>query len=345
MATYLVTGAAGFIGARVTEMLLAEGHNVVGIDNINDYYDVSLKEKRRSRLLENADRDASCLKHHNHSHALRAIVQENFKFLEIDIEDSDRLAALFAEFAFDAVLNLAARAGVRASIQEPEKYFRTNSLGALNLLQLVKKHDVPRFVMASTSSLYAGASMPFNEQADVTKPLSPYAASKLSAESLAHAWHHLYGVNVCVLRYFTVYGPVGRPDMSPFRFTECIRRGLPLELYGDGNQTRDLTYIDDIARGTLLALQVHGYEVVNLGGGGDPISILEMIGTLEEHLQKKASIHHLPSHPGDMRDTSADIAKARSLLGWAPLISSKEGLGKLAAWHLENAAWLNGIKI
>ena len=150
MATYLVTGAAGFIGARVTEMLLAEGHNVVGIDNINDYYDVSLKEKRRSRLLENADRDASCLKHHNHSHALRAIVQENFKFLEIDIEDSDRLAALFAEFAFDAVLNLAARAGVRASIQEPEKYFRTNSLGALNLLQLVKKHDVPRFVMAST---------------------------------------------------------------------------------------------------------------------------------------------------------------------------------------------------
>jgi nucleoside-diphosphate-sugar epimerase len=243
------------------------------------------------------------------------------------------------------VVNLAARAGVRASMENPRVYLTTNTQGTLNLLELMTEHEVPRLVMASTSSLYAGATMPFVETADVTSPISPYAATKLAAEALARTWHHLRGIDTAILRYFTVYGPAGRPDMSPFRFIEWIRRCEAVKLFGDGTQTRDFTYIDDIAAGTVAALNVKGCEVINLGGGNRPVSINEMITAIEEGTGRKARIEYLPPNPVDMTDTSADITKARRLLGWQPGVSPSEGFRRTAAWHLENAGWLDEIRL
>lgn len=319
----LVTGCAGFIGARVAGLLLDRGDEVVGVDNLNDYYDIRLKDHRLDLLRE----------------------RERFVFHRVDIEDRAALERLFQTHRFDAVVNLAARAGVRASIVSPRVYLTTNTLETLNLLELMTEHKVPRLVMASTSSLYAGAAMPFLETSNVTKPISPYAATKLAAEALAQTWHHLHGINVAILRYFTVYGPAGRPDMSPFRFIEWVRRGQPIQLYGDGNQTRDFTYIDDIAAGTVASLELEGCEVINLGGGNKPVSINAMISAIEEGLGKKAIIEHLPPNPADMQDTSAEIGKARELLGWQPSVAPSEGFRLTAAWHLENAGWLDRIEL
>ena len=317
----LVTGCAGFIGARTTALLLEQGHEVVGIDNLNDYYDVRLKQHRLAGLI---------------SHP-------GFTFHTIDLEDRPALAAIFQNHRFEAVVNLAARAGVRASIETPHVYLSTNTLGALHLLELAVKYGVSRYVMASTSSLYAGAPMPFVETADVTRPISPYAATKLAAEAMAYAWHHLHGINVAILRYFTVFGPAGRPDMSPFRFIEWIRRGQPITLYGDGSQTRDFTYIDDIARGTIAAIAVNGYEIINLGGGNQPISINSMIAAIETELGKKAIIHHEPQNSADMQDTAAEISKADQILKWRPATTPQEGFKKTVDWHLKNTGLLDGI--
>jgi UDP-glucuronate 4-epimerase len=317
----LVTGCAGFIGSRVSALLLAQGNDVVGIDNLNDYYDVRIKQHRLSQLAP----------------------LSGFSFAESDIEEVETLGRIFAGHRFDAVINLAARAGVRASIKSPHVYLTTNTMGSLNLLELIVRHDVPRFVMASTSSLYAGASIPFVETADVTKPISPYAASKLAAEALAQTWHHLHGINVAILRYFTVYGPAGRPDMSPFRFIEWIRRGQPIQLYGDGTQTRDFTYIDDIAQGTVAALGRDGCEVFNLGGGNTPITINAMIGLIEDLLGRKALVEQFPANSADMHDTSAEISKARQLLGWKPAVDPAEGFSRSVKWHRENADWLDCV--
>jgi UDP-glucuronate 4-epimerase len=319
----LLTGCAGFIGARTAELLLERGDEVVGVDNLNDYYDVRLKEYRLEKLRS----------------------ARNFEFHAVDIEDRARLAEIFAKHRFDAVINLAARAGVRASITSPRVYLTTNTLGTLNLLQLMVEHEIGQFVMASTSSLYAGAKMPFVETADVTHPISPYAATKLAAEALAQTWHHLHGINVAILRYFTVYGPAGRPDMSPFRFIEWIRRGEAIQLYGDGTQTRDFTYIDDIAAGTIAALWIEGCEVINLGGGNRPISINQMIAAVEEVLGHKGIVDHLLRNPADMTDTSADISKAKRLLGWHPLVMPLDGFRLTASWHLQNGGWLEGTQL
>ena len=318
-----LTGCAGFIGARVGEMLLERGDQVVGVDNLNDYYDVRLKEYRLGRLQK----------------------LEGFEFHRLDIEDKDALERVFVGHRFDAVINLAARAGVRASIVSPKVYLTTNTLGTLNLLELMVENGIRQFVMASTSSLYAGAKMPFVETADVTHPISPYAATKLAAEALAQTWHHLHGINVAILRYFTVYGPAGRPDMSPFRFIEWIRRGEAIQLYGDGTQTRDFTYIDDIAAGTIAALWIEGCEVINLGGGNRPISINQMIAAVEEVLGHKGIVDHLLRNPADMTDTSADISKAKRLLGWHPLVMPLDGFRLTASWHLQNGGWLEGTQL
>lgn len=317
----LLTGCAGFIGARVGALLLARGDEVVGVDNLNDYYEVRLKQHRLMSLT----------------------AQRGFSFHRLDIEDRDALGEVFARSRFDAVINLAARAGVRASMENPRVYLTTNTQGTLNLLELMTRHGVRQFVMASTSSLYAGAPMPFVETADVTNPISPYAATKLAAESLARTWHHLHGINTAILRYFTVYGPAGRPDMGPFRFIEWIRRGQPVRLFGDGLQTRDFTYIDDIALGTVAALGVKGCEVINLGGGNRPLSMMEVISAIEGGTGCRARIEHLPPNPADMADTSADIAKAKSLLGWKPSVSPHEGFRRTSAWHMENAEWLDEV--
>lgn len=319
----LLTGCAGFIGARTASMLLERGDEVVGVDNINDYYDVRLKQHRLECLL----------------------VHRGFTFHPHDIEDHDTLATVFGGGRFDAVVNLAARAGVRASMENPRVYLTTNTQGTLNILELMAEHGVPQFVMASTSSLYAGAPMPFVETADVTNPISPYAATKLAAEALARTWHHLHRINVAILRYFTVYGPAGRPDMSPFRFVEWVRRGRPIKLFGDGKQTRDFTYVDDVAAATVAALNLKGCEVLNIGGGNRPLSINAVIGAIEKGLGRSAVIEHLSPNPADMHDTSADIAKANRLLGWRPAIASEEGLHRTTAWHLENASWLDDILV
>jgi len=311
----LLTGAAGFVGWKTVELLCAAGHEVVGIDNLNGYYDVRLKEWRLEQLKR----------------------FPRFCFEKLDIEDKEGLAQIFkGEFAFDAVINLAARAGVRASIEDPFVYYRTNVMGSLNLLEMIREYGVSKYVLASTSSLYAGQPLPFVETAPVNEPISPYASSKKAAEVMAYTWHHLYGIDVSVVRYFTVYGPAGRPDMSPIRFLRWIDEGTPIELFGDGSQTRDFTYIDDIASGTIAALKKVGFEIINLGGGNRPISINEMIEAFELHLGKKAKIDYKPFHSADMKNTQAVIDKAANLLGWEPVVMPEEGFQKTVEWYLEN---------
>jgi UDP-glucuronate 4-epimerase len=319
----LLTGCAGFIGARTSKMLLDDGHEVVGLDNFNDYYDVRVKEFRAAELVRFPD----------------------FELRRVDLEDRAAISAIFEANDFDAVINLAARAGVRASIEDPFVYVTTNTMGSLNLLHEMQKHGVRKYVMASTSSLYADAPMPFEETANVTRPVSPYAASKLGAEALAYSYSHLYGIDVAIVRYFTVFGPAGRPDMSPFRFIEWVRRGQPIRLFGDGSQTRDFTYIDDIARGTLAALNVNGFEVINLGGGNIPLSINTMIEVIGNELGITPVIDYLEVNRADMKDTSASVAKADKLLGWKPKVTPLDGFKQTVAWHRENESWLNGVSL
>ncbi len=323
MGTYLVTGAAGFIAARTSALLLEAGHTVIGLDNFNDYYDVRLKEHRLASLTG----------------------RKGFTFVRADIEDSAALAPLFAQHRFDAVINLAARAGVRASIEQPRPYFSTNVDGSLNLLELMREHGVKKFILASSSSLYAGQPMPFTEDLAVNTPHSPYAASKKAAEMLAYSYHHLHGIDCSILRYFTVYGPASRPDMGLLRFTSWIDRGQPIELFGDGSQTRDFTFVDDIARGTIAALKPVGYEVINLGGGLNPVTIADVISRLEVLLGKTAVLNRKPFHPADLKETSADIAKAARMLHWKPQVSLDEGLKQSAAWYRANIAWLREVKL
>ena len=271
MTTYLVTGVAGFIASKVCEFLLADGHKVVGVDNLNDAYDVRLKEWRLERLQGRPD----------------------FQFHAVDIREQDQLRDLFSS-GFQAVINLAARAGVRQSVENPWVYVETNITGTLNLLELCKEFEVKKFVLASTSSLYGAKNpMPFREDADTNAPLSPYAASKKGAEALCHSYHYLYDMDITVVRYFTVYGPAGRPDMSLFRFVQWISEGQEVTVFGDGQQSRDFTYVDDIARGTIKALKPLGYETINLGSD-KPVVLMEAIHLIEEMVGKKASLDFRP---------------------------------------------------
>lgn len=309
---YLVTGAAGFIGAKTAQFLLEAGHQVVGIDNLNDYYDPRLKLHRVEQLKGHPA----------------------FEFQAIDIEDRVALEHLFRAHRFEAVLNLAARAGVRYSMAHPEVYLSTNALGSLHLLNLMRDHGVKKFVLASTSSLYAGQPMPFVETLPVNTPISPYAASKKAAEVMAYTYHQLYQIDVSVVRYFTVYGPAGRPDMSVYRFIQWIDAGQPLEVFGDGSQARDFTYVDDIARGTIAALRPVGYEIINLGGGNNPVDLHALIALMEKYLGKKAKIENKAFHVADVKTTWADISKAKTLLGWLPDVSLEEGVRRSCEWYL-----------
>lgn len=323
MPTYLVTGVAGFIASRTAELLIADGHQVIGIDNLNDYYDVRLKQHRLDALNN----------------------LPGFSFIKEDIEDLSSLEAVFKAHDIEAVLNLAARAGVRYSMENPYVYMSTNAMGTLNLLECMRGHNVKKMVLASTSSLYAGQKMPFIEDLPVNTPISPYAASKKAAEVMAYSYHFLYGLDISVVRYFTVFGPAGRPDMSIFRFIKWIDEGTPIELFGDGSQSRDFTYVDDIARGTILAMKEVGYEVINLGGGMNPLSLNTIIGWIESHLNKKARIDQKPFHKADMMETWADISKAEKLLGWKPEVSVEEGVRMSVDWYLANREWLQNIKL
>jgi len=325
MAYYLVSGAAGFIGARVSEMLLDAGHSVAGIDNLNDAYDVRIKHWRLQRLTR----------------------RQNFAFYQIDISNYEALAT--TNFTgqpkpFDGIVNLAARAGVRQSVENPWAYVDTNVTGTLNLLELCKQREIPKFVLASTSSIYgADAPLPTPEVADSDHPLQPYAASKKGAEALCHAYHFLNGVDVTIFRYFTVYGPAGRPDMSMFRFTQWISEGRAVKVNGDGRQSRGFTYIDDIARGTILGLEPLGFEIINLGGH-ETIQIIELIHLLEELIGKQAILEHRPAHPADMQANWANVEKARQLLNWAPQVSLQEGISRTVEWYNTEKDWASQVK-
>jgi UDP-glucuronate 4-epimerase len=328
MACYLVTGCAGFIGSKVTERLLADGHTVVGVDNLNDAYDVRLKHWRLDQLR-------------NHP---------RLTFHTFDISARPALADLFRAQAtgaapFDAVINLAARAGVRQSAQNPWVYIETNVTGTLNLLELCREYRTSKFVLASTSSLYGQHNpVPYREDANTDQPLSPYAASKKAAEALCYTYHYLYGLDVTVLRYFTVYGPAGRPDMSLFRFVQWVSEGQPVLVFGDGQQTRDFTFVDDIARGTVAGLRPLGFEVVNLGSDR-PVVLIEALHLVEKLVGREAKVEHQPRHPADVLATWADIGKAGTLLGWQPQTSFEAGVAQLVDWYQANRAWAREIVV
>ena len=317
----LVAGCAGFIGWKVSELAAGQEHEVVGIDNLNDAYDVRLKEWRLSRLRE----------------------VPGFRFMRLDLSDRPGLEGVFRDYPFDAVINLAARAGVRQSLTDPWAYYQANVLGTLNLLTCCKDHGVGKFVLASTSSLYAGAPLPFDEGRPTDRPLSPYAASKKAAETLCHAYAHLYGMDTTILRYFTVYGPAGRPDMSPFRFVQWIFEGRPVTVYGDGRQSRDFAYVDDVAAGTLAAVGLGGYEIINLGSEHQ-VALLDAIHIIEELAGREATLVHLPPNPADLPATWASIGKARARLGWQPRVMIREGLTRLVHWYRENRSWAKDIQ-
>ena len=323
----MVTGCAGFIGSKVCELLLADSHAVVGVDNLNDAYDVRLKKWRLDQFK----------------------YVPKFSLFERDICDRTGLRETFEQTAkidksnFDAVINLAARAGVRQSVKSPWVYVDTNITGTLNLLDLCREFGVKKFVLASTSSLYgANSSQPFHEDVNTDGPLSPYAASKKGAEALCYSYHYLYGLDVTVPRYFTVYGPAGRPDMSLFRFVQWISEGRTVTVYGNGQQSRDFTYIDDIARGTVAALRPVGYEVVNLGSD-KPVILNDAIQLVERLVDRKAEIHQEPPQQADVMATWADISKAKSLLGWQPQTSFETGVENLVHWYRENREWASKV--
>ena len=322
MKTYLVTGCAGFIASKVSELLLGRGDKIIGVDNLNDAYDVNLKKWRLEQLFK----------------------FDKFTFHKTDITNLSQLEKIFTQNTFDAIINLAARAGVRSSVENPWIYIDTNIKGTLNLLEFCKKYHIRKFILASTSSLYGETSLPFKEDKKTDYPLSPYAASKKGAEALCYTYNYLYNIDISVLRYFTVYGPAGRPDMSIFIFSKKINNDEIISVYGDGFQQRDFTYVDDIAQGTIAALKPLGYQIINLGSDY-PVKLNYVIKLIEENLNKKAKINYLPKHPADVSATWADINKAKELLLWKPKVRTEEGVKRAVDWLKENWAWARKIKV
>jgi len=324
MANYLISGAAGFIAARVSQLLLDAGHSVIGLDNLNDAYDVRMKEYRLATLRD----------------------QNGFSFHQMDIADWDAVRKLKPHLAnIEAVINLAARAGVRASVKDPWVYVDTNVTGTLNLLEVCQRNIIPKFLLASTSSIYGqDAPLPTPETASSDFPLQAYSASKKGAEAMCHAYRYLYDIDVSVVRFFTVYGPAGRPDMSIFRFIRWIIEGERVQVFGDGEQTRGFTYIDDIARGVILALKPVGFEIINLGGH-ENISMNDLIRLIEGKIGKDAVIDYQEAARADMAANLADVTKAGKLLGWEPAVSLEEGVNRTIAWYRSNQEWAKQLDL
>jgi len=320
MGNYFVTGAAGFIASRVSEFLIRDGHTVVGVDNMNNAYDVRMKKYRLNNLQD----------------------LSGFTFHRLDIADKSILD-VFKGQKFDAVINLAARAGVRSSVENPWVYLESNVTGTLNMLELCRLTGTKKFLMASTSSIY-GADPPYPtpESASSDRPLQPYAASKKGAEALCHAYHYLHDLDISIVRYFTVYGPAGRPDLALFRFTQWISEGRPVQVYGDGKQSRGFTYLDDIARGTIQALKPLGYEIINLGGH-EVITINDLISLIEDVVGKKAIVEYGPAVQADMRSNYANVAKAKELLGWEPGYDLRRGVQALVDWYNAEREWAKDV--
>jgi UDP-glucuronate 4-epimerase len=310
----LVTGSAGFVGSNVAEALLKRGDEVVGIDNFNDYYDPSLKEYRNGELEKNG----------------------NYRVYRIDIENVEDLKKVFGENKIDKVCHLAAQAGVRYSIDNPYVYGTTNCSGFVNVIHLAKESGIKHFVYASSSSVYGdNEKVPYSEDDIVEQPVSLYAATKRANELFAYTYHHLYDMNTIGLRFFTVYGPAGRPDMAYFKFADKMVKGEEIEVYNYGKDLkRDFTYIDDIVDGVLRALDCeYGYEIFNLGKGS-PDDLGEFISLLEKHMDIKAKKKLLPMQPGDVMITYADTTKTEKMLGYKPSVNLDEGLKKFAQWYM-----------
>ncbi|MFP4476216.1 MAG: NAD-dependent epimerase [Desulfatibacillaceae bacterium] len=332
MEKVLVTGAAGFIGYHLANRLLGEGREVVGLDNLNDYYDPRLKEARLARLEG----------------------RPGFRFVRMDLADSPEMADLFAAERFDKVAHLAAQAGVRYSLKNPRSYIDSNLVGFCNILEGCRHNEVGHLLFASSSSVYgANTKMPFSVHQNVDHPVSLYAATKKANELMAHSYSHLYGMATTGLRFFTVYGPWGRPDMALFLFTRAILEGKPIKVFGEGNMQRDFTYIDDIIQGVVGALDhlpepdqgwsgddptpatsYARYRLYNIGNN-KPVSLMRFIEVLEEALGKKAEKEMLDMQPGDVRATYADISDIARDAGFAPATTIEEGIPRFVEWYKE----------
>ena len=310
----LVTGGAGFIGSNLIGKLL-QNHKIVCIDNFNDYYNPEWKRQNIARFLDN----------------------DNFHLIELDILDYKSLQEVFAQYKIFKIIHLAARAGVRPSLKDPFLYQSVNLQGTLNLLELSKIHKVEQFIFASSSSVYGNQKKtPFDEDDRVDNPVSPYAASKKSAELWCSTYAHLYKIPITCLRFFTVYGPSGRPDMAPYLFTKAIVDGKAINKFGDGSTKRDYTFIDDIVEGILKSIEnVFDFEIINLGNN-KPVTLNKFIATLENIIGKKAKIVQKPIPAGDVLQTYANISKANRLLNWKPKTSLAEGLNKFVIWYKQN---------
>jgi UDP-glucuronate 4-epimerase len=311
----LLTGAAGFIGSHVTEALLAHGHQVIGLDNLNDYYSPARKRQ-------------------NWHDATAGIAEGQALFIEGDVRDRALLAAVFKKYAPTRVIHLAAMAGVRVSIEDPHLYYDVNLIGTLNLLEEACHHDIKSFVLASTSSVYGDTrTIPFVETDPCDRPLAPYPASKRAAEMLGYTYSHLYGLNFTVLRFFTVYGTRGRPDMMAYKILDSIFQGSTIPIYNNGQMYRDWTYVTDIAAGIVAAVETPlGYEVVNLGRG-EPVLLSDFVTLVESSAGQKAHLTPQAMQSADVAYTYADITKARRLLGYDPKVSVEEGVACFWEWY------------
>lgn len=305
----LITGDAGFIGSNLTKALLKLGNKVVGVDNFNDYYDPKRKEKNIAEFKLNP----------------------NFTQERADILDREKLELIFSQTKPEIIIHLAARAGVRPSLKNPQLYRQVNIQGTKNLLEMARKHKVKQFILASSSSVYGNQTkIPFSETDKLAKPISPYAETKLKAEALCKQ----YNFPVTVLRFFTVYGPKGRPDMAPYLFTKRILGGQIITRFGDGSTSRDYTYIDDIVEGIVAAInRPLTYEIINLGNN-QPVKLNDFIKIVEKITKRKAKIIEKPRHPADVRQTYADITKAKKLLNWQPKTDLESGMKKFIDWYL-----------
>lgn len=321
MKNILITGGAGFIGSHLVDQLLSEGEwRVSVVDDFNDFYDPGIKRANVSRHEKNP----------------------NYRLFEADIRDQTALKRIFAENDFTCIVHLAARAGVRPSLDQPQLYAETNINGTLNLLQLAREHGIRQFVFGSSSSVYGiNAKLPFSEDDPVRQPISPYAATKGAGELLCHTYAHLYGIRSVCLRFFTVYGPRQRPDLAIHKFARLISEGKPIPVFGDGTTRRDYTFIDDIIAGVRASIdyvgdsEKSGYEVINLGESRT-VELRELISILEKELGAKAVIDRQPLQPGDVPQTYADISKARELLGYNPRTQIEEGIQRFVEWFREN---------
>lgn len=312
--TILVTGAAGFIGFHLSRQLLEKGNQVIGVDNLNPYYDVSLKKARLDLLKPLQD----------------------FVFYKEDIQNLSGLRKIFQKHSIGRICNLAAQAGVRYSLKDPFSYQKSNLEGFLNLLELAREYGITNFVYASSSSVYGDSpKTPFSVDDRADTPLSLYGATKKANELMAYAYSHLFGIPCTGLRYFTVYGPWGRPDMALFLFADAILNDRPINVYNYGRMKRDFTYVDDVVDGTIAALErPFAYEVFNLGNS-DPIELMDFIGIIEEELGRKAQKNMMALQPGDVLETSADIGKSKEMLGFSPKTPIRKGIKKFLSWYRE----------